>query len=92
MKTIAEIKAEYEAHEDVQRAIGDYTALIEAAPEASDEPYVERGMLYWKLGKRAEAINDYNEAIRINPSSRAVQVKEATYSILDFYNKDLYNP
>lgn len=92
MKTLKEIKADYEAHEDVNRAIADYTALIESAPKADDEPYVERGLLYWKLGKRAEAINDYNEAIRINPDSRAVQVKDAAYSILDFYNKDLFNP
>lgn len=92
MKTTAEIKAAYEADKDVARAIDEYTLLIQAAPTASDEPYIERGLLYWKLGKRAEAINDYNEAIRINPESRALQVKEATYSILDYYNKDLYNP
>lgn len=92
MKTTAEIKAIYEADKDVARAIDEYTRLIQAAPAASDEPYIERGLLYWKLGKRAEAINDYNEAIRINPTSRALQVKEATYSILDYYNKDLYNP
>lgn len=92
MKTTAEIKAAYEADKDVARAIDEYTLLIQAAPDASDEPYIERGLLYWKLGKRAEAINDYNEAIRINPTSRALQVKEATYSILDYYNKDLYNP
>ena len=92
MKTIKDIKAEYEKHLDAKRAIADYTALIEAGCPQADEAYTERGLLYWKLDMRAEAINDYNEAIRINPASRAVQVKEATYSILDYYNKDLYNP
>lgn len=92
MKTTAEIKAAYEEDKDVAHAIDEYTRLIQADPAASDEPYIERGLLYWKLGKRAEAINDYNEAISINPSSRAIQLKEATYSILDYYNKDLYNP
>lgn len=92
MKTIAEIKNEYHTHQDIQKAIDAYTELIGNAPQASDEPYIERGLMFWKLGKRAEAINDYNEAIRINPASRAIQVKEATYSILDYYNKDLYNP
>ena len=92
MKTIEEIKQEYnDPNFDVQRSIDEYSALIAANPDM-DEAYVERGLLYWKLGKRAEAINDYNEAIGINPASRAVQVKEATSSILDFYNKDLYNP
>jgi len=92
MKTLKEIKADYEAHLDPDRAISDYTEMIAANTPDMDEAYTERGLLYWKLGKRAEAINDYNEAIRLNPKSRAVQVKEATYSILDFYNKDLYNP
>ncbi|MCM1006115.1 MAG: tetratricopeptide repeat protein [Prevotella sp.] len=91
MKNIEEIKAEYEKALNAEQAVADYTALIQAAPE-NDEPYVERGLMYWKLGKRAEAINDYNEAIRLNPNSRAVQVKSATYDILDFYNKDLFNP
>lgn len=92
MKTIEEIKQEYSNPDfDVQRSIDEYSAIIAANPHM-DEAYVERGLLYWKLGKRAEAINDYNQAIGINPDSRAVQVKEATYSILDFYNKDLYNP
>lgn len=91
MKTIDEIKQQLQADGDIHAAIAECTKLIETNPK-NDEPLIERGLLYWKLGNRAEAINDYNEAIRINPSSRAVQVKEATYSILDYYNKDLYNP
>lgn len=92
MKSLAEIKSAYEADLNVERAIAGYTEYIAAGGESADEAYTERGLLYWKQGKRAEAINDYNEAIRLNPASRAVQVKEATYSILDFYNKDLFNP
>ena len=38
------------------------------------------------------AINDYLEAIRINPDSKARQALQATNDILDYYNKDLYNP
>lgn len=91
MKTINEIREQLKADGNINAAIEACTKLAEAYPN-DDEPLVERGLLHWKLGNRAEAINDYNEAIRINPSSRAVQVKEATYSILDYYNKDLYNP
>ena len=31
-------------------------------------------------------------AININPDSKAQMAMKATYEILDFYNKDLYNP
>lgn len=58
MKTVKEIRAEYETHQDVNRAIAEYSELIEAHSAEADEAYTERGLLYWKLDKRAEAIND----------------------------------
>lgn len=57
-----------------------------------DEAYTLRGMKYWGLQNRSAAINDYLAAIRINPESKAVQALKATNEILDYYNKDLYNP
>ena len=51
-----------------------------------------RGLKYWSLGRRADAINDYLAALEINPESKAKQAMQATYDILDYYNKDLYNP
>lgn len=53
---------------------------------------IERGRLYWALGKRSEAINDYLAAQRINPEGKAKELLKATYEILNFYNKDLFNP
>lgn len=72
-------------------AIALLTDYIAAHPD-SDEAYTMRGMRYWGAGKRSLAINDYLSAIRINPQSRAVQALKATNEILDYYNKDLYNP
>lgn len=63
-----------------------------AADAADEEALLERGRLYWALGRRADAIGDYLAAQRINPSGKAAQLLKATYEILDFYNKDLYNP
>ena len=57
-----------------------------------DEAYLMRGLKHWAAGHRSLAINDYLKAISINPDSRATQALEAANSILDFYNKDLYNP
>ncbi len=60
--------------------------------EEDEEALIERGRLYWALGKRSEAINDYLAARRINPDGKAGELLKATYEILNFYNKDLYNP
>ena len=63
-----------------------------SADSADEEALIERGRLYWALGMRSEAIGDYLAAQRLNPSGKATQLLKATYEILDFYNKDLYNP
>lgn len=70
------------------RRLSDHLAK---APDDEDA-LIERGRLYWALGHRSEAINDYLAAQRINPDGKATQLLKATYDILDFYNKDLYNP
>ena len=51
-----------------------------------------RGMKHWGASKRSLAINDFLTAIRINPDSRAKEALKAANEILDFYNKDFYNP
>ena len=63
-----------------------------AADGGDEEALIERGRLYWALGLRGEAIGDYLAAQRLNPSGKATQLLKATYAILDYYNKDLYNP
>ena len=69
-------------------------ALSERLKQDSEEEeaLIERGRLYWALGRRSEAINDYLAARRINPEGKAKELLKATYDILNFYNKDLYNP
>ena len=64
---------------------------LKAHPDDEDA-YIERGRLYWSLGRRSDAINDYLAAQRLNPEGKATELLKATYAILDFYNKDLYNP
>lgn len=57
----------------------------------SDELY-ERGNAFRKQGNWQEAINCYMEAIELNPDSPAVEAKTMLDDILNFYNKDAYNP
>ena len=63
-----------------------------AGNPADDEALTARGLCHWALSRRAEAIRDYLEAIRINPQSRAVQALRVAQEILDFRNTDLINP
>ena len=77
--------------EDAVRVLSDFIEKNQDSP-LLDEAYTLRGMRYWGMQKRSAAINDYLSAIRINPQSRAVQALNAANEILDYYNKDLYNP
>ncbi len=51
-----------------------------------------RGIRHWSMQHRSEAINDWLAAIKLDPECKAKQALKAAYDILDFYNKDLYNP
>lgn len=62
------------------------------ANSTDEDALIERGRIYWGLGRRGEAITDFLAAQRINPDGKATELLKATYAILDFYNKDLYNP
>lgn len=76
---------------EIEAAITFLSDYIAAHPE-SDEAYTLRGIRYWGAGQRALAINDYLAAIRINPDSRAREALAVANEILDYRNKDLYNP
>ncbi len=41
----------------------------------------------WKV-----CLDSYGEAIKLNPSSEAVELRKMTMSVVEFYNKDQYNP
>lgn len=91
MQTLEEIKESIRKGLDPAEGLRLLTAFIETHP-GNDEAITARGMQHWSMGDRAAAINDYLEAIRINPDSKAKMALKATNDILDYYNKDLYNP
>lgn len=74
-----------------EEAIEVLSSYIAAHPD-DDEALTARGMKHWGAGKRSLALNDYLAAIAINPESRARQALKAASDILDYRNKDLYNP
>jgi tetratricopeptide (TPR) repeat protein len=56
------------------------------------EEYYQLGNEYRQQGNWQEAINNYMEAIELDPDSPAVEAKKMLEDILNYYNKDMYNP
>lgn len=56
------------------------------------DEYYRLGNEYRKQGNWQMALNNYMEAIALDPESPAVQAKEMLDQILGFYHKDYYNP
>lgn len=50
------------------------------------------GNAWRKKGNWKRAIEEYNEAVSLNPDSPAAEALKLADEILAFYNKDLYNP
>ena len=70
------------------RLLDEYVTLT---PEPSDRAYYLLGNAHRKKGDWQKAINNYLEAMAINPKSPAANAYAAANEILDFYNKDMYN-
>lgn len=56
------------------------------------EEFYAIGNCFRRQGNWQEAINNYVEAIRLDPDSPAVEAKRMLDDILSFYCKDMYNP
>jgi len=56
------------------------------------EEYYIKGNEYRRQGNWQEALNNYLEAIDLDPESPAVEAKRMIEDILNFYHKDAYNP
>ena len=57
----------------------------------ADEDY-KLGNEYRRRGDWKHAIDNYLEAIALDPQSPAVEAKQMIDDILNFYCKDIYNP
>ena len=51
-----------------------------------------KGRVAWKQGRRGDAISLYGRASALDPSGPATVALEQARQIMDFYNKDMYNP
>ncbi len=56
------------------------------------DDFYKLGNRYRKEGNWQEALNNYIEAIELDPESPAVEAKKMLDDILAYYCKDMYNP
>ncbi|MBO7225136.1 MAG: tetratricopeptide repeat protein [Bacteroidales bacterium] len=95
MISIAEIeKAKTLLDENkIEQAIDFLKTLVEDTQEENkDVAYYVLGNAYRRGNNWQDAINSYSRSVEINPSSPAKEMRESCIKILDFYNKDMYNP
>ena len=77
--------------EGAEKAIAEAEKYISTYSDDLDFAYYILGNAYRKLGDWQGAINNYLEAISINPKSPAKQAYDMANDILNFFNKDMYN-
>lgn len=76
---------------DVDEAIIRLREIMAVSPETNAEAYYLLGNAYRKLGDWQGALNNYQEAIALDPESPAAEARDMALDILSFYNKDMFN-
>ena len=78
------------ATEKADEAIAELERFRTAGGTMDDELFYLLGNAWRKKGNWQMAMNNYLEAIQLNPSSPARQALDIANEILAFYNKDMY--
>lgn len=79
------------AADKADEAIGLLNDFRDGGGEMDDELFYLLGNAWRKKGNWQMAMNNYLEAIHLNPESPAKQALDIANEILDFFNKDMYN-
>ena len=74
-----------------EEAIAEMESYRSEGGEMNDRLYYLLGNAWRKKGNWQMAMNNYLEALDLNPESPAKQALEIAQEILAFYNKDMYN-
>ena len=94
MKTIQEIK-EMLSHSEGQEALEAANEIVENKGVGRDmlaNAYYLRGNAYRQQGNVRMALNSYLESMELDPDGPAAEAYRHLQELLDFYNKDYYNP
>lgn len=79
------------ADNSLDEALAEACKALERTP-ADAEALFLRGRIYWKMGRRREAVNDYTAAAAIDPDGPAAIALAQARGIENFFNPDIFNP
>ncbi len=94
MKTIQEIK-EMLSRSEGQAALQAVSEIIDSKDTDKEKlamAYYLRGNAYRQNGNVRMALNSYLESMDLDPDGPAAEAYRHLQELLDFYNKDYYNP
>ena len=94
MKTIQEIK-DMLSHSESEQALVAANEIVEnkgISKETLAQAYYLRGNAFRQNGNIRMALNSYLEAMDIDPDGPAAEAYRHIQELLDYYNKDYYNP
>ena len=94
MKTIQEIK-DMLSRSEGEQALDAANEIVESqgvSRETLANAYYLRGNAYRQNGNIRMALNSYLESMEIDPDCPAAEAYRHLQELLDFYNKDYYNP
>lgn len=94
MKTIQEIK-DMLSRSEGEEALAAATEIVESkgvSKETLANAYYLRGNAYRQQGNVRLALNSYLESMELDPDGPAAEAYRHVQELLDFYNKDYYNP
>jgi len=94
MKTIQEIK-DMLSRSEGEAALSAANEIVEnttTSKETLAMAYYLRGNAYRQQGNVRLALNSYLESMELDPDGPAAEAYRHIQKLLDFYNKDYYNP
>ncbi len=94
MKTIQEIK-DMLSRSEGEQALQAANEIVEnktVSRETLANAYYLRGNAYRQQGNVRMALNSYLESMDLDPDGPAAEAYRHVQELLDFYNKDYYNP
>jgi len=59
---------------------------------SAEQKLIDKGREAFARRDWKTCLDSYSEAIRLNPQSEAVHLREMAMQIIEFYNKDRFNP
>ncbi|MBQ9821168.1 MAG: hypothetical protein IJM58_03515 [Muribaculaceae bacterium] len=94
MKTIQEIKdmLSRSEGEEALRAANEIVESKGVSKQTLANAYYLRGNAYRQNGNVRMALNSYLESMDLDPDGPAAEAYRHIQELLDFYNKDYYNP